>query len=95
MADEKVTKLKKRPTAEKRDIRNEKKRLINKAFKSKVATTQRKFQESLKGEDRDVVVSSLSSFYSMMDKGVKRGIYTKNKASRTKLRAQKKASAFS
>lgn len=94
MANEKETKLKKRPTAEKRDIRNEKKRLVNKAFKSKVTTTQRKFEASLKGSDRELVATSLSSFYSMMDRGVKRGIYTKNKASRTKQRAQKKAASL-
>ena len=94
MAEEKVKVVKKRPTALKRDIQNEKKRLINKAFKSKVRTTQRDFQESLKGSDREAVATHLSAFYSMMDKGVKRGIYTRNKAGRSKMRAQKRVASF-
>ncbi len=95
MADEKEKVAKKRPTAQKRDITNEKKRLINKAFKSEVRTSQRDFQESLKGNDREAITARLSAFYSMMDKGVKRGIYTRNKAARTKMRAQKRVVSFS
>lgn len=94
MADEKEKKATKRPTAQKRDIRNEKRHLINKAFKSKVRSAQRDFVESLKGNDKEVANASLSAFYSLMDKGVKRGVFTVNKASRTKMRAQKKLASF-
>ncbi|MCH9608463.1 MAG: hypothetical protein S4CHLAM45_10390 [Chlamydiales bacterium] len=95
MAEEKKTEKKKRPTALKRDITNEKKRLVNKAFKSKVHTAMRNFQESLKENDPDAVQTNLSAVYSLMDKGVKRGIFKKNKASRTKLRSTKQVSTSS
>jgi small subunit ribosomal protein S20 len=59
----------KRPTAQKRDIRNSKQRLINKVFKSQVRTAMRSFEEALKGNDKEKIQQSLSSVYSMMDKG--------------------------
>lgn len=85
----------KRPTAQKRDIRNSKQRLINKVFKSQVRTTMRSFEEALKGNDKEKIQQSLSSVYSMMDKGVKRGIYKHNKAARVKARTTQKVLALS
>lgn len=82
---------KKRPTAEKRNIRNEKRRVINKSFKSRVRTAMRDFEEAVKSGDHSAIQARLSTFYSMMDKGVNRGIYKLNTASRTKLRAAKRA----
>ena len=76
MAEEKKGKPR-RPTAKKRDIQNEKKRLRNRIFKSRVKTAARIFEtESSEG--------NLKSLYSLLDKGVKRGIYKLNKASRLK-----------
>lgn len=85
----------KRPTAQKRDIRNSKQRLINKVFKSQVRTAMRSFEEALKGNDKEKIQQSLSSVYSMMDKGVKRGIYKHNKAARVKARTTQKVLALS
>lgn len=82
---------KKRPTAEKRMIRNEKRRLINKSFKSTVRTAMRDFEEAVKTGDHSAIQARLSTVYSVMDKSVKRGVYKINKASRTKLRASKRA----
>ncbi len=94
MAKEKEEKKKvKRPTALKRDQRAEKMRLINKSFKSNVRTTIRTFDEALKSQDKKQVQEALSGLYSVMDKGVKRGIYKANKASRIKSRATQKVSA--
>lgn len=92
MADEKKKKTK-RPTAVKRDIRNEKKRIINKSFKSTVRTTLNYFQEAVKSGEKEGVDAKLNAVYSVVDKGVKRGVYTKNKAARMKARAMKKAHA--
>lgn len=89
MAKEEKKKTK-RPTAQKRDIRNNKRRMLNKSFKSKVRTVMRSFEEALKGEDKDQVQSTLNSVYSMMDKGVKKGIFKKNKAARIKAHSFKK-----
>lgn len=87
MAKEEVKAKKvKRPTPLKRDIQNEKRRLRNKAFKSSVRTTVRQFEETLAKGDPAVIKQSLDEVYSMMDKGVKRGVFKLNKASRTKAR---------
>lgn len=76
----------KRPTAIKRNEQSEKRRLRNKTFKSSVRTAIRKFEDSLHGEDGTAIKENLSAVYSLMDKGVKHGVYKINKASRTKAR---------
>ena len=90
MAKEEKGKKKKRPTAEKRVIQNEKKRQINKAFKSEVRTAMRHFEAALKGREKESVETAMAKVYSMMDLGYKRGIYKKNKASRIKARSAAK-----
>lgn len=91
MAKEDKNKKVKRPTALKRDLQHEKKRLRNKSFKSSVRTTIRQFEESLVKGDAAAVKANLSEVYSAMDKGVKKGVYTINKASRTKARLTARA----
>ncbi len=92
MAKEEKKKTK-RPTAQKRDIRNSRRRQINKAFKSSARTTTRTFEEALKAGDKEQIQTSLNALYSMMDKGVKRGIYKRNKAARVKARSTQKVLA--
>ncbi|MEX1012608.1 MAG: 30S ribosomal protein S20 [Waddliaceae bacterium] len=82
-------KKKKIPTAKKRDIQNEKRRLQNKMFKSKVRTAVRNFEQAVRKNEN--VNESLALVYSMMDKGVKRGIFKQNKCSRVKSRLVAKA----
>jgi small subunit ribosomal protein S20 len=79
-----------RPTALKRDMRAEKMRMINKSFKSNTRTTTRFFEEALKTEDKEKMQSALNALFSVMDKGVKHGIYKPNKAARIKSRAAQK-----
>jgi len=94
MATEKEAKPKvKRPTPLKRDARAEKMRLINKSFKSNVRSTLRSFEEALKTTDKARIQGALNTVYSVMDKGVKRGIFKANKASRLKSRATQKLTA--
>ncbi len=83
----------KRPTPLKRDLQNEKRRLRNKSFKSSVRTAVRAFEESLPKGDAAIVQKNLSTIYSLMDKGVKQGVFTINKASRTKMRLAARAAA--
>ena len=85
------TKKVKRPTAEKRDLQNNKRRMINKSFKSKVRTAIRKFDAELPNHDQKIIQGSLSEIYSLVDKGVKKGIFTINAASRTKSRLAARA----
>lgn len=86
MAADKDTKKTKRPTALKRDIQSEKRRLINKSFKSKVRSALNTFEDALNARDKSALSSALNVAYSLMDKGVKRGVYKINKANRTKSR---------
>lgn len=84
----------KRPSALKRDLQSEKKRLSNRSFRSTVHTAIRGIEESLsQKEGQESVQGKLNDLYSLMDKGVKRGVFKPNKAARTKsrltLRAQK------
>lgn len=79
-------KLVKRPTAQKRALQSEKKRVQNRAFKSSVRTAIRGFETVLTGGDPSAIKENLSLVYSMMDKGVKKGVFSVNKASRTKAR---------
>ena len=90
MAEKKDT-PKKRPTAEKRVLQNEKRRLINKAFKSQTKTVMRNFEDTLKKNDAEAIKKALNEIYSLMDKGVKRGIYKLNTASRNKARCTARA----
>jgi len=76
----------KTPTALKRDIQNKKKRLVNKIFKSEVRTAIRSFEGLVQKGDGAAVKKALNEVYSLMDKGVKRGVFKLNKASRTKAR---------
>lgn len=92
MADDKKKKNK-RPTAEKRDIRNEKRRVINKSFKSNVRTSLNNFETAVKTGEKEGVDTKLKALYSVLDKGVKRGVFNRNKAARMKARAMKKVHA--
>lgn len=95
MAKEESAKKKKekRPSPLKRDIQSEKRRLKNRAFKSSVRTAIRHFEETLSKGEAAAVNESLGKIYSLMDKGVKVGVYKLNKASRTKARLAARAVA--
>ncbi len=85
---ENATKKTKRPSALKRHIQSEKRRLRNKNFKSKIATSIKALEKSIKtAED----AGKLQEVYSLADKGVKKGIFKANKAARIKSRMTKKA----
>ncbi len=89
MADDKKKKSKtKVPTAVKRELQNEKRKLNNKAFRSKVSTAIK----ALIAPGAEVA-PKLSCVYSLMDKGVKKGVFTQNKANRFKSRITKRLAA--
>lgn len=78
----------------KRNIRNDKRREINKAFKSRVRTAQRRFNDAVDTKKEESVIQDLlGQVYSLMDKGVKRGIFKRNTADRTKARYTARAKA--
>ena len=83
----KVLKKRIRTQAQKRGLQANKRALINSAHKSKVHTAKRKLAEAIaKKVGEDALKPLLSAVFSLMDKGVKKGIFKKNKADRTKSR---------
>ena len=82
-----------RPTALKRAEQSEKRNLRNNSFKSRVRTAMRHFQEASQAGDSAAITARLSEVYSLMDKGVKKGIYKANKANRTKSRVTQRVVA--
>jgi len=74
-------------SALKRDLQAEKKRLINRSHRATVQTAVRSLRDSVsKKEPAETTKQKLDAIYSLMDKGVKRGVYKANKAARTKSR---------
>lgn len=82
-ADDK-TKKTKRPTAQKREIQNKKRRLLNKTRRSKIRTAVRSLDEAI--SEKGITQEKLNQIYSLVDKAVKTGLIKQNKADRTKAR---------
>jgi small subunit ribosomal protein S20 len=79
------------PSALKRMRQNEKRRLRNTAYKSKIKTAVKKFLKA--AEDKtDEVTGLFSSAESLLQKAVSKGIFHRNTASRTISRLAKKIS---
>lgn len=96
MAKEKAGEKKlpdRRPQAQKRDLQNKKRRMINKSFQSSLRTTLKGFQATLEKGDKDAIKASLNESYSLLDKAAKRGMLKKNAASRKKSRLTAQALA--
>ncbi|MFI0435637.1 MAG: 30S ribosomal protein S20 [Parachlamydiaceae bacterium] len=91
--EEKKQKKIKRPTALKRDLQNEKRRLNNRVYRSRVRTAIRAFQESIGKGDEGVTTAKLNEAYSILDKCAKKGVFKVNKVSRTKSRLAARAVA--
>ncbi len=94
MAEEKEKKKakEKRPTALKRDLQSERRRVANRSYKAEVNTAIRLLKESLLKKDTATTKAQLAEVYSLVDKGVKTGVFKPNKASRTKSRLALEAS---
>jgi small subunit ribosomal protein S20 len=86
MAEEKKQddskKKERKPTALKRDAQAEKKRLHNKQFRSSVKTALRTLETAIK--NKADTSENLNAVFSLMDKGVKTGVFKQNKADRVK-----------
>ena len=86
-AQEKKEKAKtKRPTAEKRQLQNEKCRVRNKAARSCIRTKIRLFQDELPALNAEKSGSTLSEIQALLDKAAKKRLFTANKASRLQSR---------
>lgn len=95
MAKEKAPPKKvKMPTALKRDLQNERKRIRNRSFKAGVRTVIRGLEEAIKTKDAAASKEELNKAYSALDKAAKRGVFTKNKANRSKARLAARIAAL-
>lgn len=83
--DKKEVKVK-RPQAKKRDLQSAKRATRNRAFKSAIRKKIRTLKESLEKKDKLQMTTHLNEVYSLLDRGVKKGIYKKNAAARSKSR---------
>jgi small subunit ribosomal protein S20 len=77
-------------SAKKRVRQNEKQRLRNASFKSKLRTHQKQLLLAVADERAEDSQSLLRIVVSLYDKGVKKGIYKANTAARQKSRLTKK-----
>lgn len=84
MADKEKPKKVKRPTALKRLLQSKRRQLLNRMFKARVRTALREAAEQIETNDKAACQASVASIYSLMDKGVKRGVFKINKANRIK-----------
>lgn len=76
----------KQSSAAKRDLQNKKRYLQNKMAMSRIRTELKKFQKMILSQEKEQLKEKLSTIYSLVDKGIKKNIITKNKASRIKSR---------
>ena len=74
----------KRPSTLKKGLQDQKRKARNRAHKSSVVTAIRKLTSAI--EKKEETTDKLNSLYSLMDKGVKKGVFKANKAARTKAR---------
>ena len=92
MAEEEKKGKERRPQAKKRDIQNAKHRLHNRAFKSKSSGAMRSLRTSIASKDASSK-EQLKALYSIMDKGVKTGLFKLNKANRIKSKLSRQLAA--
>jgi small subunit ribosomal protein S20 len=86
----KKTKL---PTAKKRDLQNKKRRVANKAQRSRIRSEVRAFRAAVVSSDSPVAATDLDNLNSLLDKAAKKGLFKQNKASRMKSRLAAAAKA--
>lgn len=91
MAKDSKQKKVKRPTAQKRVLQSERKRLRNRADRATVNTGIRSFEDALKKGNPEEVKQQLNVIYSLLDKASKKGIFKQNKADRSKARLAARA----
>ena len=81
------------PQAKKRARQNERRLQVNKARRSRIRTYLRKVEEAIASGDKDAAASALRAAQPELMRGVTKGVYHKNTASRkmSRLAARVKA----
>ena len=84
--EKEAAKKTKRPSAQKREMQDKKRRLVNRAFRAECRSAIRHLREGIQAGNKEQQKAALSNVYSLLDKGVKKSIFKKNKANRLKAR---------
>jgi len=86
MAEQKEESKKKtkRPSALKRNMQSIKCNERNRSYRARVSTALRSYKEILPKNDKATAQAKLNEVYSLLDKGVKKGVFKLNKARRLK-----------
>lgn len=82
-------------SAAKRHRQSQKRRLRNRAVRSKVHTETRKFSEAFEQNDKKAAVEHFDAVKRLIDSAVGKGVVHKNTAARTKSRLRKKLNSLS
>ena len=80
---------KKRASTVKRQTQSKRRHILNRSFHSSIRTAIKKFKESAPANDKAKNYEMLSEVYSIVDKGVNKSIFKRNKADRLKERLAK------
>jgi small subunit ribosomal protein S20 len=83
------------PQAKKRAKQNEKRFAINKARRSRIRTFLRKVEEAIASGDKDAATAALRAAQPEIMRGVTKGVYHKNTASRKVSRLASRVKALS
>lgn len=73
-------------SAKKRLKQNEAAAKRNSAYKSRMRTSKKAFNEAVEAGDKDAATTAYSAYCSALDKAVKKNVIKRNTASRTKRR---------
>ncbi len=82
------------PQAKKRARQNEKRFAINKARRSRIRTFLRKVEEAIETGDKAEAISALRAAQPELMRGVSKGVYHKNTASRKMSRLSSRVKAL-
>ncbi|WP_288602389.1 30S ribosomal protein S20 [uncultured Treponema sp.] len=76
----------KKTSAEKKHAQSEVRRLRNKAVKSQVHTSARKYLDAVQKKDKDLALETLKALHSELDNAGRKGVMKANAVSRKKSR---------
>ncbi len=81
-------------SAAKRLRQSQKRRLQNKSMRSELRTSIRRMREAMAAGDKNLATERFAKVTKLMDTAVRKGLYHKNTAARTKSRLQKQLNAL-
>jgi small subunit ribosomal protein S20 len=82
------------PQSKKRALQNEKRHVVNRARRSRIRTFLRKVEEAIASGDKDAAGAALRAAQPELMRGVTRGVFHKNTASRKMSRLASRVKAL-